>query len=677
MYLGFAKHMPARFSFIFLVAFAFQANAQTARIDSLKNIVALHTGDSLEVQALDQLLSEYLRKDLELAKTYALRQKSLSAKIRSDFGLTSAYPALVTINMNTGRTDSAGFYLKEFESFARSSGYTQATVEYTNSAGLYYRNLGRFKDALPFLLEALRIIGPDGDKTRRAGQMLNIGNAYYSAGELEACQKYYLQSLAIFEEVGNKRGQSFCMQGLGNTYKSLKRFKLSEKYFLSSEKLKDELGDSRGLVSTWMSIGALYQDMGQFELAHQYAVKGLSRARELNLFDAEMSLLYNLGSVNKSMKRNDEARKYYNESLKMVKEYGDSSLLLRIRTDLIMIDAAEKQTADDEREMIRNVEIAIESGNRDYTAEGRHKLAEWYAHNGKHEKAYEQIKLAYELSDSLQGAEIQMQIKKMEEEYLGEKKDREIALLKKDQELRSLELSRQNTLVTAVLIALVSVVVIGLVLINRYRVVSDTKRALEIERVRNSIARDLHDEMGSALSSINILSKVAMVEEGSVSRKYLQNIGDQSEKMMENMGDMVWSINPRNDSIEKIIARMREFATEILDAKDIEYLFKEELPPNLAIGSDKRKNLFMIFKEAVNNAAKYSHATRMEIGLVADNGSLVLTVRDNGKGFEEQEDFSGNGLRNMRERAGESGGSLSIRSAPGKGTEIQLRMSIA
>ena len=199
----------------------------------------------------------------------------------------------------------------------------------------------------------------------------------------------------------------------------------------------------------------------------------------------------------------------------------------------------------------------------------------------------------------------------------------------------------------------------------------------QYQRERRQLARDLHDEMGSALSSINTLSKVAMVEEDSVSRKYLQNIGDQSEKMMENMGDMVWSINPRNDSIEKIIARMREFATEILDAKDIEYLFKEELPPNLAIGSDKRKNLFMIFKEAVNNAAKYSHATRMEIGLVADNGSLVLTVKDNGKGFEEQEDFSGNGLRNMRERAGESGGSLSIRSAPGKGTEIQLRMSIA
>jgi two-component system sensor histidine kinase UhpB len=656
---------------------AILANAQPVPIDSLQKIVARRPGDTTEINALEKLISEFTRKDQALTKSYTWRQRSLSSKLQNHKGLTNAYATLVIIHLNGGRTDSSQYYLSEFEAFAKSSGNEKALMEYTNSAGLFYRNIGQPRKALPFLLEALRMLGTDGDKTRRAGQMLNVANAYQSMGDFENCSRYYRQSLALFEEVGNKRGQAYCLQGLGNTYKDLQRYDLAQKYHLDAEKLKEELGDKRGLLSSWMSLGALYQDMNQYDRSLQYALKGLASAREQKIYNEEMKFLYNMGSLMKSLKNPDDSRKYYNESMKMAQEFGDSVLISRIKTDLIMLESDTRKIIDDEQSMIRHVELAIENGDRAVTAEGRKKLADWYTHHGRYDKAYEQITIAHDLMDSIQGADVQVQIKKMEEEYLGEKKDREIALLKKDQELQTVELSRQNTMVTAVLIALFSVVVISLLLVNRYRVVNNAKRALEIERVRNSIARDLHDEMGSALSSINILSKVAMVEDAPLVKQYLQNIGDQSEKMMENMGDMVWSINPRNDSIEKIIARMREFATEILDAKDIDYLFTDELPPNLAIGSDKRKNLFMIFKEAVNNAAKYSHATRMEIGLAEDKGSLVLTVRDNGNGFEEEASRAGNGLRNMRERAGESGGSLSIRTAPGKGTEIQLRMSIA
>lgn len=669
--------MATRFFTVILFTLLSCAGLAQVATDSLKRIVALHRGDTTELKALEKLMSEYNRKDLELARTYSWMTKSLAAKLQKQNALANAYAVLVINHLNTGKMDSSEYYLKELELVTKSSDDPDVINSYTNTAGLYYRNLGRPKDALPFLFEALRVLGPTGDKTQRAGQILNIANAYQSMSAFETASKYYLESLALFEEVGNKRGQAFCIQGLGNTYKDIKRYALAEKYYLNAEKLKLELGDSRSLLSTWMSLGALYQDMHQYERSLPYTMKGLAAAREQKNFNEEMKFLYNAGSVMVSLRRWDEAREYFNESLKMVQEFGDSVLLSRIKTDLIMLDADEKEIIENEKALIRHVEIAVEHGDRAVAVEGREKLADWYSRNGKHDKAYEQIQIAYATTDSIRGAEIQVQIKKMEEEYLGEKKDREIALLKKDQELQSVELSRQNTMITAVIIAFFSVVAISLLLVNRYRVVNNARRALEIERVRNSIARDLHDEMGSALSSINILSKVALVEDTPVARQYLQNIGDQSEKMMENMGDMVWSINPRNDSIEKIIARMREFATEILDPKDIDYLFTDELPPNLAIGSDKRKNLFMIFKEAVNNAAKYSHATRMEIGLSEDKGNLVLTVKDNGKGFEEVASRAGNGLRNMRERAGESGGSLSIRSSPGNGTEIQLRMSIA
>ena len=132
---------------------------------------------------------------------------------------------------------------------------------------------------------------------------------------------------------------------------------------------------------------------------------------------------------------------------------------------------------------------------------------------------------------------------------------------------------KQSVMITSIGIALISVFVIGLLLINRFRVMNRAKRLIEIESVRNNIARDLHDDMGSALSSINILSQVALVEKNGNTQSYLQRIGDQSARMMEDMGDMVWSINPRNDSMRQVLIRMREFAAEIFELKNIEYSF--------------------------------------------------------------------------------------------------------
>lgn len=663
-----------------ILIFLFVAQAgysQQHVIDSLQKIAEKHSGDTVESTVLAALTREFLRKDMTTAAKYAWAQKSLSTRLNYPTGLASAYGALITVNQNTGKLDSARYYLKTFGALAETTSDINLAIEYNNMAGLFHRDIGEQKTALPYLMEALRLIGPNGDKTRRAGQLLNIGNTFNFTGEFLMSAKYHLEALALFEEVGNKRGQSFSLQGLGGDYKGLDQYQTALGFYLRSEKIKEELGDKRGLLTAWLSLGAVYQDMRQYERSLQYTTKGLAAAREQKMTLSEMSFLFNLGSINKEMNKTAEAKRYYNESLKLAIAAGDSLLVSRIKTDLIVLDTDARREKIDERVLVKNVQIAMEKGDRKQSAEGHERLAEWYARNGRFEKAFAELAISHELYDSIRGADIMMQVKRMEEEYLGDKKDREIALLRKDQELQTLELSRQNTALTAIAIALASVVIISLLLVNRYRVMNKAKRDLEVERVRNNIARDLHDEMGSALSSINILSKVALVEQNGNAQQYLQRIGDQSARMMENMGDMVWSINPRNDTIEQLITRMREFAAEILDPKNIDYVFTENLPADLTIDTDKRKNLFMIFKEAVNNAAKYSNATAIEINLSQNEGQLVLNIKDNGKGFEEQGIKAGNGLRNMRERAGESGGSILIKSGPGKGTEVQMQLSIA
>jgi ligand-binding sensor domain-containing protein/two-component sensor histidine kinase len=199
---------------------------------------------------------------------------------------------------------------------------------------------------------------------------------------------------------------------------------------------------------------------------------------------------------------------------------------------------------------------------------------------------------------------------------------------------------------------------------------------MQMEKVRGRIARDLHDDMGSTLSTINILSEMAKMKVGKDTEKtseYISKISDNSNRMMEAMDDIVWSINPMNDSMQRITARMREFATGVLEAKDIEVLFTvDEKVKDLRLDMESRRDFFLIFKEAVNNIAKYSGCRRTYIDITVNAHKLVMQIRDDGKGFDVQQADSGNGLSNMKKRAESIKGTLAIESIPGIGTKVRL-----
>jgi len=146
---------------------------------------------------------------------------------------------------------------------------------------------------------------------------------------------------------------------------------------------------------------------------------------------------------------------------------------------------------------------------------------------------------------------------------------------------------------------------------------------------------------------------------------------------MENMSDIVWSINPKNDSLEQVVMKMKEFAAEILEPKNIDYSFEiADSIMALTLDVEKRKNIFLIFKEAINNAAKYSEGNKLTVSLSVQQQKLSLSVRDNGKGFNPAVGTTGNGLKNMEDRAVAMHGKMTRISKPGKGTDIQLEIPL-
>jgi ligand-binding sensor domain-containing protein/two-component sensor histidine kinase len=206
----------------------------------------------------------------------------------------------------------------------------------------------------------------------------------------------------------------------------------------------------------------------------------------------------------------------------------------------------------------------------------------------------------------------------------------------------------------------------------RYRL----RQLLALERVRTRIATDLHDDIGSSLSQVSVLSEVVRRRVGSDPEvaEPLGMIAQLSRDLVDSMSDIVWAVNPKRDRLSDLTQRMRRHASDLFTARDIAFTFSApDAQQDFALGADTRREVFLIFKEGVNNIARHSGCAAAEVEFRAGGGALELTLRDDGRGFDPAAESDGNGLDSMRRRASRLGGALDISTGNGHGTTVRLR----
>jgi len=217
-----------------------------------------------------------------------------------------------------------------------------------------------------------------------------------------------------------------------------------------------------------------------------------------------------------------------------------------------------------------------------------------------------------------------------------------------------------------------------LVAVHRLRVA----RLLEVERVRSRIAADLHDDLGTSLYRISILSELAnrrIADAGGEAGRLVSEIGDTARRLIESAGDMVWSVDPRRDDLASLAVRIRNYASEMLEAQGVVWsLDGARSAERVAMSAETRRQLYLIFKEAIRNAVRHGRPSHVAMRLAADDGSFEGEVRDDGVGFDaggrREAAESGYGLGTMRERAASLGGDLELESVPGRGTRVRFRV---
>jgi ligand-binding sensor domain-containing protein/signal transduction histidine kinase len=201
-------------------------------------------------------------------------------------------------------------------------------------------------------------------------------------------------------------------------------------------------------------------------------------------------------------------------------------------------------------------------------------------------------------------------------------------------------------------------------------------RAVTLERVRTRIATDLHDDIGSSLSQIVILSEMLqrrVDRTDTVLTPRLMRIAAVSRELVDSMSDIVWAINPKRDRLSDVVFRMRRFAADAFTGKQIDFTFQAPRgESDLSLGPDVRREVYLVFKESVNNVVRHSECSHVEIELRVGGDGLHLQVRDDGRGFDTGRRDGGHGLESMRRRARRLGGTLELLSLPGKGTTVRL-----
>jgi signal transduction histidine kinase len=462
---------------------------------------------------------------------------------------------------------------------------------------------------------------------------------------------------------------------------SLERHKEALEYAKKGVRLREKTKDDYGLMYSYANISQLYSVLDSVKTALSYQMKSVQKAEQRGSDKLRAQSYVGLSLIYYKMNETRLAFEYEWKAVQLLEKSGNTEMLAHRYIALAMQYSGTGDSVSAVKYYKLSAEMAKQYNYRETERDAYFHTAIFFKDRKDYYQAYEYLKKYYKARDELLDKEKEGTIAELETKYQTEKKEEQIKRMSDEKLIQDLRLEKQGIVRNILIAGTLLLAGLGYILFSRYQIKKKLEQKTVMLKERSRISAELHDEVGSTLSTINILSHSAKMKLGTDMEKsagLLEKINSNSQRMMDAMSDIVWSINPENDELGRIYVRMKEYASETLENKDIDYSFKisDELLA-LKLSPELRKDMYLVFKEAVNNVAKYSKAGHASITLARTNGSLRMQIKDNGQGFDTAVPRSGNGVANMRRRAEGHGGALEVMSSAGEGTEINVLLPIA
>jgi signal transduction histidine kinase len=614
--------------------------------------------------------------------------------------------------------DSAIFYAKQCKDLSEKIGYKKGVGNAYNGLGLAYAvNERNLPLALECYQKALKIRTEINDEEGLAWTYNNLGLLYSGQGDYQEAINNHTKSLLHRAETGNKAEISETYRKRGRVYQIMGDYPEALKNYLNGLKFANESGFIYGIEGSYRDIAGVYEKEGNnYEalknyiesskliekieknngIANTYSIAGkisflqgdtidaLEKYKEaLKICDsvaqgyALVQINADLGNIYFYQNNYDEALKHFYAALKMSEQQKDKFNITNLLNQIGEVYLRQSNYPKALSYIQKALRIALETRQKDAEKDAYKNLSEIYINLKDFKTAYRYNTLYHKIKDTLQNAENASKLKEMGMQFDF---DKESALQKVEQDKKNvitqLEIQKQKNIQFRILAGVIVLIVVLFYLINRYRK-KQSQRVLEMSQ---RISRDLHDEIGSSLSSVQIMSSFASESLHGTSpdaKQWMNRISDNTKDSIEKIRDIVWTLNSSSDISGNIIIKMNQFNSHTLEPKEIACNFIADENINEALTDFVcKRNVYLIFKEAVNNIAKYSEATEVNITIKLENKKLVLTIEDNGKGFDMANATTGNGLNNMQKRAIQIKAILEIKSSKNQGTVISLKMPI-
>jgi len=572
-------------------------------------------------EKVDSILatSERLRQDpnRQILYTEAFR---LVKELKYKKVEAAVYDAYAVYKRDMSQYDEAIKYHNIALGLAERRGDVKMQIRSYNNLGVAHRRIDDYNTAIEYLHKALTLSERTGDDYNITIALNSIGNIYLSIEDYEEAIRNFKKCIPIAVKAGNSRGIAINMQNIGDCFERLHQTDSAKKYYQNALAYNIKRNDEKGIAICYNSLGNILKKEGQVDKGLALLKNALAMNTKLGdqLF---VAVSYsNIGDAYFIKKDYASAKKFFDTSLSIAKNIGSIAEVRNSYEGLAKIAEAEK---------------------------------DW-------KNAYTYNIIFKKLSDSI-FLKSNITLRNQEKKYNEDK----IALLQTNDR-------NKNIIVAGSLVLFVLLLISGILYYLRYRLL-ERNRSLQRElEIRSQIASDLHDDMGSSLSSIHIFSEL-LRKNGQDSNDLLSKIEANAKDVLEALDDIIWLVKPSNDKFSNLSLHISEFSIPLFESKNI--CFEIDFPESIAevpLPMETRRNIFLIIKESVNNLVKYSECTKASIKATYDGSALCFIIKDNGKGFDPDTPTNRNGVKNLKARASQINADLRIHSAPGKGTEIIL-----
>ncbi|HMO34041.1 MAG TPA: tetratricopeptide repeat protein [Lacibacter sp.] len=584
-----------------------------------------------------------------------------------------------------------------------------------NDIGFVHDRKGDYERAVQMYIHARKLFEAIGNKKETANTIGNLAISNYRLGKKDEAIQLFKNSALIRKEAGDIKGLTATYGNLVTAYASVAQYDsayhyqqlainyaeksgvkntLAQAYANASSlllrqdnaaealtyeqkaiRLYTEMGDRVKLGARYLSMASILDQLNDSLQAEIYYQKASSLANELR----NKPLFQSIHSARSAFYNKHGNHKAAFDQYKLYVAYKDSLLNEKTTTNI-----AELQTKYETEK--KDLEIAkLETEQKIRQLELEKQQAIIAGNQLEAERREGRIQLLQQ-QQQLREVQLQAQKEELEKQVLLNKNSEQQLLLsvqqlqisENDKKLRMRQLERERLLRNGIIAGVLVLVVLGSLLFNRFQLRKKIQEQERLLAVRNKISKDLHDEIGSTLTSIHILSKVsatAMDQDPQQARQMLGNISQQSKAIQQNMSDIVWAIRPDNDRIENLAARMREYLAQTLEPLSIQTRLEvNEEVLNQSLSMEHRKEVLLIFKEAVSNIVKHAGATEVRVQLDVQQGSLYMTIRDNGR-WKGSATSSGTGTYSMQQRAAGLHGTVEIEGNK-EGTSVQLQLPL-